>query len=199
MSEQELVPHIRLLMAGSESHDTLEFVLKQVRPRLAAYFRRHGFSDSDGDDLVQETFRRISTNIRSLRDAHCFMGWLFQIARNLARRAGTKVAEERDRGLNDAADEALTIKDPNPNPLSITLAREELDRIWQAVESLPGQQKECLVLQVVQEKSYEEIAQVMKLSMNTVRNHLRSARENLKRILDEGGGISHERPTIVRR
>ncbi|MBI4473804.1 MAG: sigma-70 family RNA polymerase sigma factor, partial [Acidobacteria bacterium] len=63
--------------------------------------------------------------------------------------------------------------------------REQLDRTWRAVEELPAQQRQCLLLRVLQEMSYEEIATVLRLSASTVRNHLWEARLNLRRMLGD--------------
>ena len=62
----------------------------------------------------------------------------------------------------------------------------KIEAVWRAIEELPPRQRQCLPLQVRDGLSYEEIAATLKLSVNTVRNHLAAARESLRRAFEEG-------------
>jgi RNA polymerase sigma factor (sigma-70 family) len=51
---------------------------------------------------------------------------------------------------------------------------------------LPSRQRQCLLLRVREEMSYQEIAAVLRLSPLTVRNHIAQAKESLRRIVAPG-------------
>lgn len=170
----------RNLKDGREVEESAQVLVQHLRARLVSYFRRNNFSDADAEDLTQETFRRVFTGIKGLNDADRFRAWFFQVARNV-RFSAYVAAGQRDVALD--ADAADPVAAHEPDPLLTTLQREALARTWEAVHKLPEQQKQCLVLRVVHEMSYEEIARVMHLSVETVRTHLKVARLNLRRAL----------------
>jgi RNA polymerase sigma-70 factor (ECF subfamily) len=72
-------------------------------------------------------------------------------------------------------------------------AAERLRAVDSAIEALPPQQRQCLLLRAVEELSYEEIAATLRLSVHTVRNHLAQARQSLRRQLGDGFGREEER------
>ena len=172
---------VRNLKEGREVEEAAHVLVRHLRARLISYFRRNNFSDADAEDLTQETFRRVFTGIKGLNDADRFRAWFFQVARNV-RFSAYAAAGQRDVMALDA-DAADPVAAHEPDPLLTTLQREALARTWEAVHKLPEQQKQCLVLRVVHEMSYEEIARVMHLSVETVRTHLKVARLNLRRAL----------------
>jgi len=61
-----------------------------------------------------------------------------------------------------------------------------IEAVWRAIDALPPRQRQCLPLQVRDGLSYQEIAATLRLSVNTVRNHLAAARESLRRNLEGG-------------
>jgi RNA polymerase sigma-70 factor (ECF subfamily) len=65
-------------------------------------------------------------------------------------------------------------------PLDEVLEEERRQVVRQAIEELPEQMRQCVLLQVYQELSYREIAGTLQLSVDTVRTHLSQARRQLK-------------------
>jgi RNA polymerase sigma-70 factor (ECF subfamily) len=183
-TEDFLLSAIRKLREGPDE-DSSRFLLERFRSRLQGYFRHHRFRDEDAEDLVQETFRRVFRGIGGLEDEARFLGWLFQIANNV-RITAQVASHQRDQyraELPDTFDNDFPGR--QPDPLRIAIAADRLDRTWKVIEVLPGQQRQCLLMFVLQEMSYDEIAVVLQLSVNTVRNHIREARITLKRLLAE--------------
>jgi RNA polymerase sigma-70 factor (ECF subfamily) len=175
---------VRRLKRGHAVEDSAEYLVKNFRSRLIGYFRHHNFSDADAEDLVQETFRRVITGIGGLNDERKFMSWLFQIARNVRLTARAAHIQRQEEALDP--EESPEPADPAGDPAAVTIHRQQLERTWNAVEKLPAQQKQCLVMRAAHEMSYQEMAAVLRLSVSTVRNHLREARLNLKRLLGDG-------------
>lgn len=179
--EDALTRTVRRLKEGQAVEDGARDLVDQFRARLLSYFRRHRFSDADAEDLVQETFRRVLTGVRGLVDPDRFTPWLFQIARNVRLSAQPAAIQQRERIADvDPGDR----RDPQPDPLASAIHAERIGRVWAAVARLPDRQRQCLILRVVHDMSYDEIAAVLNLSLRTVRNHLREARMTLRRDVD---------------
>ncbi|SRR5258705_5686029 len=98
----------------------------------------------------------------------------------------TKLNQQEGRLL--AGGMELAEKLPDPKTASSTydqqLDEKRLAEVSAAIEDLPSQQRRCLLLRVQHELSYEEIADTLRLSVNTVRNHLAEARKNLRQRFD---------------
>lgn len=182
MTEEALVSVLRRARSGKASADAVFGELDaSLRPRLLRYFRA-SFPEEDAEDLVQKTLLRVFQGIGGVREEEKLLAWLFTVARNVRNTAFERrppralpleaVPELPDRReMNDAGEESRE---------SRRLA------LWRAIEALPPRQRQCLPLQVRDGLSYEEIAATLRLSVNTVRNHLAAARESLRRTLEGG-------------
>lgn len=170
------------LRSGPDFEDAFRFLDARLRPRLLGYFRAHSFRPEDSEDLVQKTLARVFQGIGRLEAEEKFLPWLFAIARNVRRTA----AERPETRLSiKSLETAREIPDPNSAVSSEEekIEGERQQALEKAIESLPTRQRQCLALQIREELSYEEIAETLRLSVHTVRNHLAAARESLRRQL----------------
>jgi RNA polymerase sigma-70 factor (ECF subfamily) len=147
----------------------------------------------EATDLTQETFISAYRHYDRFRgDAKVFT-WLYQIARNLCinrvrqrdRQRGLKVesldqvwdVEEEDRQTRDVADWT--------HAPQVVLEEKELhERILAAIETLPPDYKEIVLLREFHQLSYNEIVQVTGLSLENVKTRLSRARGMLRRKLE---------------
>lgn len=174
--------------AGVEVEENFRIIATWLSPRLLSYFRRHYFSHEGAEDLVQTTLMRVYKNIGQLEQAEKFLAWLFKIARNVRCTAIGRQLHEM-RFLAGGLELAEELPDPKPaswSPDRKIEEEERLKRMWAAIESLPPRQRQCFLLKERDEMSYEEIAETLQLSVNTVRNHLAEARKSLRRTLKTG-------------
>jgi RNA polymerase sigma-70 factor (ECF subfamily) len=184
MLDPAVLQAVKKLRAGVDVDESFARIEGWLRPRLTGYFRAHYFSPEDADDLVQRTFSRVYLGIRQLEQEEKFLAWLFVIARNV--RCTAVEQQQRERQLMAGGME-LVENVPDPRPAS-WLVDQELDQkriedVRAAIEELPAQQRQCLLLRVRDELPYSEIAALLRLSVNTVRNHLAEAKKNLRRSL----------------
>jgi RNA polymerase sigma-70 factor (ECF subfamily) len=102
--------------------------------------------------------------------------WLLRIAVNLARDYGKNRRTSFWRrlvGLEYAEEsENRQVRGSQPSPERVLLAREELEAVWAAVDSLSQQQRTIFLLRFTEELSLAEIAVILKLSVGTVKAHL---------------------------
>lgn len=135
----------------------------------------------EAENVVQETFLRVITSVERVRLDLPFKPYLYRIAVNycydLLRAKKEYVIGDLE-SVGELAEDAPEILE--------RIEKEELQsRLRQAIEILPPQYRTVIVLRYVDEFSYEEIAQVLNLPLNTVRTHLHRAKERLKTSLAE--------------
>jgi RNA polymerase sigma-70 factor, ECF subfamily len=135
-------------------------------------------------DLVQETYLRALKAKESLRPDSNVKSWLFTILRNIwlnqlrHERAGPKLAElDSDENLADVS--IATSEDPHD------LYVRNLQREWvrTAIQQLPIEFREIIILREYEELSYSEIANVLQCPMGTVMSRLARARSRLGDLL----------------
>jgi RNA polymerase sigma-70 factor (ECF subfamily) len=133
-------------------------------------------SDEDARDVVQDAYVRALRFFSSLRgdDAR---GWLLAIVRNawyarLSSRLKTQPEVVYDEMTDHRAEEA-------PNPEALAIRRETIERVREAIEQLPVDFREVLVLREVEGLAYKEISAVVGIPIGTVMSRLARARERL--------------------
>lgn len=182
MLDPAVLQAVQKLRAGVDVDESFARIEGWLRPRLTGYFRAHYFSPEDAEDLVQRTFARVYLGIRQLEREEKFLAWLFVIARNVRFTAAGE--QQREKHMVAGGIE-LAEEIPDPRAASWShdqqLDQQRLDAVGAAIEALPAQQRQCLLLRVRDELPYTEIAAVLRLSVNTVRNHLAEAKKNLRR------------------
>jgi RNA polymerase sigma-70 factor, ECF subfamily len=179
-----LIQAVRQVRARIAVDDNFRVIAARLTRRLLCYFAANSFSREDAEDLVQKTLARVFTGIHDLEEEEAFLGWLFAIARNVRLTAIERRQRERQliAGGIELAEDLPDTRVGNAVQDRF-LDELRLNAVRAAIEELPAQQRQCLLLKVRDELSYEEIAETLQLSLNTVRNHIAAAKKSLRRIL----------------
>jgi RNA polymerase sigma-70 factor (ECF subfamily) len=187
-----------------------ELMQRYEKKVYALCFRMAGNPD-DAADLAQEAFLKAFRALPSFKGESQFSTWLYRIVANTCLDERRKMAKRPalvslDKPLDTGEGKlALTLPDNTPDPLTTALAGELHEEIGRLLEKLPQEQKIVLVMRDLEEYSYEEIAQILGLSMGTVKSRINRARSRLRDLylkreelfatvvhLKEKGGISHD-------
>ena len=135
-------------------------------------------------DLVQETYLRALKAKESLRPDSNVKSWLFTILRNIwlnhlrHERAGPKIAElDSDENLADVS--IATSEDPH----DLYVRNLQRERVRTAIQQLPIEFREIIILREYEELSYSEIANVLQCPRGTVMSRLARARSRLGDLL----------------
>lgn len=148
----------------------------------------------DAEEVTQDAFIRAHKGLASFRGESAFSTWLYQIATNLARnRYWYWWRRKRDKSVSlDAPlgnDNTTTLAEILPaeveTPDDITVTREFVTRIGGGMERLGAKHREILILRNVKNLSYEEIANILGISVGTVKSRIARARESLRSKLGE--------------
>lgn len=179
MQESESVQEKHLVrLAQRGNRDALcELVTLYDRP-LYGYFIGLCRNKADSEDLTQETLLKMVTHIekyRALTSAK-FSTWLFRIAHNvfidsLRRKKPTELLEETILSTDDVEGEFLT--------------RLNAQFLRKAIEKLPADMREMVILRYFAHHSYKEIAQVLDIQEKRVKWKLHDALEKLKQAYNE--------------
>lgn len=179
--EEAVLAAVTRLRGGISIHAATEQLDRLLRARLLRYFSGTALYDEDAEDLVQKTLMAVFSNVSRLEDPARFLGWLFAIARNVR---NTALEERRRRERVEVA--GMEPPEPGCAPMEDSVEEEcRLEMVRAAIEALPPRQRQCLLLRLRDGMPYEEIAVTLRLSANTVRNHLAQARETLRREFSE--------------
>lgn len=136
---------------------------------------------ADSEDIVQETFVKVWTHIRELKNDSGFRAWMLQILVRTAYRVGKKSRREI---LDDEAVERMD-KPENNSSLDKIIQLEEAEMISSAVRALPVKLRTVVVLYYYDSFSVKEIAGTLGLMEGTVKSRLHSARRRMKSVLKD--------------
>lgn len=136
----------------------------------------------DARDLSQEAFVRLYETAASFQGRARFSTWFYRILVNLCldhrrRRVGWRRLLVTDTGGDDEPDTPLVERysGETRDPVDDLVREQRMTRLWEAVHRLSPQQRAAILLQVQEDLSTAEIAEVLKCSEATVRVHLHRA------------------------
>ena len=154
-----------------------------VVPHLDAAFNYARWltrNDVDAEDVVQDATIRALRYFSSLRNDDA-RAWLLTIVRNTwYGRLGQKSASQRAGVYDEMTDER---RDGGLGPEALVLQQQAVEQVQLALESLPVDFREVVVLRELEGLSYKEIAAVVGVPVGTVMSRLSRARERLLTLL----------------
>jgi RNA polymerase sigma-70 factor (ECF subfamily) len=166
-----------------EEQDKLARFERSIMPHMNAAYnlaRWLAGNDSDAQDIVQEAYLRAFKFLNGFRGGDS-RSWLLRIVRNafydwLKRNRREETGTSFDEELHSTDDETGM-----PDTLLLEKADHELVR--RAIEDLPREFREILVLREIEGFSYKEIADIAEVPLGTVMSRLARAREHLRTLV----------------
>ncbi|RBP38608.1 RNA polymerase sigma-70 factor (ECF subfamily) [Roseimicrobium gellanilyticum] len=166
------------LAAGEDM--ALTELMHRWQDRVASFLLRMTGSHATAGDLAQETFVRLYQNRTRYKPSASFSSYIFSIAANLARNHHRWSARHPADPIHELQKDGKepTIDDSSPDE---ALARSETaDAVQRAVQDLPPDLRETLVLFTYHDLGYHEIASAVGCSRKAVETRLYRARQTLK-------------------
>jgi RNA polymerase sigma-70 factor, ECF subfamily len=174
------------LMALVGKGDTLAFsqlVQRYKDPLTSFAFRFLGDAD-EAEDIVQETLVRAYRNASSFDLSMKFSTWIYTIATNLARTRARRRSLGRFIRLGFAQDgQPRDVPSPAPAPDEEADAALREEEVQRAIQRLPVEFREVIVLRDIQDLSYEEIAAITGKSVGTIKSRISRGRDRLRELL----------------
>lgn len=136
----------------------------------------------DAEDIAQQVFIRIWKSAKRYEPQAKFTTWLFTITRNLVFNEMRRRQRKPAVSMNEREDDFHigTPDDSSKNPDQSILQRELEDAIDRAIQELPEKQRMAVVLRRYEDMPYEEIGEILILSLPAVKSLLFRARTQLK-------------------
>jgi RNA polymerase sigma-70 factor (ECF subfamily) len=159
-------------------------------PRLRRYARALTRDREAADDLVQDCLERAWSRFHLWRRRDNLRAWLFTIMHNLH-------ANHVRRAKSRPATTSLDLVEGSARLPALRPAQEdglETRGIAAALDQLPEEQRQVLLLVALEQLSYEEAAQVLDIPIGTVMSRLSRARERLRRLLAGPAAAEGGRP-----
>jgi RNA polymerase sigma-70 factor (ECF subfamily) len=169
---QQIYERLLVLRCKTGDDEAFTELVTLYSPRLRYFLRKLSSFHRDPDDLLQEVWATAFRALPRLNDAAAFPAWIYRIARV---RALGELRRLRGR-------EGLPVEPESaPGP---AFPAEAAERVHAALETLPREQREVLVLRFLEEMSYEEIARVTGCRLGTVRSRLHYGKRALREVLE---------------
>jgi len=145
----------------------------------------HGTNDAE--DLVQETYLKGLRSFASFQPGANFRAWMFQILRNTFLSSRSKL-ERRMTNAMDSKEDGTELAVDTETPETILMHRSNSQLVQRAIDDLPVQYRETLLLCEVEEMSYQEIAEILSIPIGTVMSRLARARKAVRDSLRGNAG-----------
>lgn len=176
------------LQSGDEA--AFETLVREYGPRMLAVIRRYLKNDEEAQDALQEALLSVYRGIHRFEGQAQLATWLHRIAANAA------LMRLRRRRIDETSIDNLlpkfledghqAHKNPawNRTPSSALEERETAALVRRAIDDLPEHFRAILLLRDIEERSTEETAQLLDLSIGAVKTRLHRARQALRAMLD---------------
>lgn len=137
-------------------------------------------SKEDAEDIIQKTYLNAFLGIKKFRGSCKISTWLFQIALNLLKNHKRNIKNRTFLELDpDLSSNELS-------PLDTSMAKDELDRVNQAMDKLKGKQRAILLFRLYEEMPFKDIAEIVGCTENSAKVNFHFALQNVRVILERG-------------
>lgn len=172
---------IAAVLAGD--HEAYRHLVERYQDRVFGVLLRLVGDRDVAEDAAQEAFVKAYLSLPRFRGESAFGTWLVQIAIHAARDRVRRRQRRWERELVDE-DGSVDVPSPGPDALVNLVRDEDLDHMLQALQQLPEEYREVLVLKHLEEWSFEEIAQHAQASVGSLKVRAHRARRLLRQALD---------------
>ncbi len=164
-----------LIKASEGDLESFEIIYRATAGFVYNVVYRIIYNRQDAEEVTQEVFLSIYHSLKNFRFRSSFKTWIYRIAVNYAINRYKKMARERDRKKEYYE---------NLNPWQVFRESEigsedRAEVINLFLKALNPDQRACVVLRNIEGLSYRQIADTLKVNINTVRTRLKRARERL--------------------
>lgn len=173
----------RRAAAGDDT--AFEVLVVKHQRRVAALVRRSVRDERIVEELVQEVFLKVHAGLPGFRPDGPFSAWLSAIARNVCASYLRSAQNRQDDRPVDTDETDTVIDEPwravAASPEDEAMAQQLFAAIDAALAALPDAQRRALTMRESDGMSYSDIAQALSLPLNTVKSHIRRARDTVAR------------------
>lgn len=144
-------------------------------------------------DLCQTAFIKVFHHLKHLKDPEKFSSWIYQVAANVCRDELKKKKRRKTYAQDDVSIASAAAQDPDglfsanlpPAPPDRAIEKQNISELLhRALQTLPPEQRIVVIMKEYQGLKFNEIAEALQLSENTVKSRMYYGLKNLKKIFD---------------
>lgn len=175
---------LRLAKAGDD--DAFAALMASLEPAIARFVRRLIGAGADADDIVQDTFVALYVNLQRIEPEATLRPYVYRIARNRSYDVLRRSQRRDEQSIDEDEDDAVQVRiafdlaDEHPTPEDAAGWLLMYLQVREAIDVLPDLQRQALILFAEEGLSYQEIAEVMDVSIGTIKSRLFHAKKNLR-------------------
>lgn len=173
---------IPLSMSDTQNESIRQIIVKE-RKRLLDFIRKRVPTQEDAEDVLQDVFYELVNTYRLMKPVEQMASWLFTVARN-------KITDRYRKKKPDSLEEHFAIRagddgdrmdisdflPSGTNSPETEMMREAIMQgLVQALDELPKEQREVFIMHELEDKSYQEIAELTGANVNTLLSRKRYA------------------------
>ena len=161
-----------------------ELILKHEKIVYNLALRMMNHSE-DAMDISQEVFLKAYRSLANFDERSAFSTWLYRITHNtcideIRKRKGKQTYSLEEDLESEDGSMQRQVADAGDTPEESLMRKEEKSEILRALDTLSEEHKAAIILRDVKGMSYEEIAEILDLSLGTVKSRINRARNQLK-------------------
>ncbi len=174
---------LEIIRKSLEEVDFFSCLYERYEASLLRYVKRLGVTEEEAQDVLQEAFINIWKNLHAFDQSLKLSSWLYRIVHN---QAISCLRRKKSFGKDQRAafDEGLLvhISDSDQDEDSPEALEEKDQHARELLDQLPLPYKEVMVLKFLEEMSYEEISDVLKIPEGTVAARINRAKKALRKL-----------------
>ena len=182
-------PELLERLTAGEERAWFEFV-QEYEGRMYGYLYRLEGNSEDALDLTQEVFYRAWRSIRTFRAGERVLPWLYQVARNTQIESHRRKQLQRFSLEQAREDVGFEVTSEKRSPVQAAESADAQDRVQRALQQLPPEYREAVVLRVMEDLSYDEIAQIQGVALGTAKSRVFRAKEQLADLLESVADVN---------
>jgi len=179
---------IRNFKAGDEKAFDQLVLRHQARVFNFVYQCLHNAHDAQ--DVAQDVFVKVYFALNRFREEAQFSTWVYQITRNAMLNHIRKHSKYKNVSLEQTEETTGKVLEDSSasaqSPDASAVAAEREEELGRAIAQLSPKLREVLVMREIDDLSYDDLSQVLKCSIGTIKSRLARARDSLRELLGDG-------------
>lgn len=171
-----------------DDHELYGILVKRYQKKLLRYAGYYCRDADQAADIVQDSFIKAYQNLNSFDQKKQFSSWIYRIVHN---EALNQIKKDRRHLFGDLKNELLELFQSGDDPEADYIQKNSVKNVNRCLTKLPLRYQSVIRLFYLEDKSYEDIADILEIPLGTVGTRLNRGREALKNICREEKGAGH--------
>ena len=167
-----------------EDQENFLYLVNRYKDKLLSYIRRLTNSGvEEAEDILQEVFIKVYLNLNDFNSDLKFSSWIYRITHNQVISQHRKIKARPEGYAVDLDDQAVRNLAADINIVAdadLAILKEQIKKV---LKNLSAKHKEILILKFLEDKSYQEISDILKKPAGTIASTLSKAKEEFKKEL----------------